>query len=150
MPERKRTQNPPKNQKRNSNNSKEKNQKICKEKWCQLEKKRKLMAFDTLLFLQKDISNKPNPVRTVRDFRKHSHSEDNLFSFKTVLHPPSAQEILLSEVFLSHPLYYRNVRREEKERRETKATQKNPPQTCCCGYCIPPMAAGARPCIPTG
>lgn len=79
-------------------------------KWCQLEKNRKLMAFDILLSLQKDTSNKLNPVLTVRDFKKHSHCN----FFKTVLHPPSAQEILISDGFLLHPLYYRNVRREEK------------------------------------
>lgn len=63
-------------------------------------KKRKLMAFDILLSLQKDPSNKLSPVQTVRDFRKHSHCEHNFFSFKTALHPLFAQEILISEGFL--------------------------------------------------
>lgn len=75
----------------------------------------------TYFFLQKDTSNKLNSFLTAWGFRKHSRCQQNIFTFKTVLHPPSAREITISVVFglvgffsSLHPLYYHSVGREEK------------------------------------
>jgi len=64
--------------------------------------------------LQKGTSNKVNFLLTAWDFRTHSRCQHNIFTFKTVLHPPSAQEILISEVVFLHPVYSPSIRREER------------------------------------
>lgn len=51
----------------------------------------------TSFSLQKDTSNTVNFFLTVWGFRKHSCCQCNVFTFKTVLYPPSARKILISE-----------------------------------------------------